>query len=681
MYRFLAPIKSQLSKVTLNTFVQDLLAITVLIGFSWFLISYYTSGDFLNTGYQDWIYHAFRLRTIQADGLQSWDPIWSNGLNIWRSYQYVIYYVLLGIESFLKIGIPRLMMTSIIAVFILTRIAWYVVLRYCSVRPLIAFLGSLSTFYILQQWASIKDFSIFIASLYLPLFTLVWIRSTTRQRSLVLSSAMSGFAWFLHPILGIICSGMWGMMLLFSLTKLPLKTKILNFLVFGLIFAGFAIPYFFYGYGFSHPIFSTIDFLNTSLQRPGFLGLSRFILFCLGMSWIILILKVSTIQKWAKILTLFVTLYLLTIVAAINNFLPPTVLQLQFGRGAFMIGFLICLLFANGLEQLIGQSRNKLWLTIVAVLSAIIMVESITWAADLAAPPTNTLISPVTTFLTTTKPVGSIFFRQPSFPSYFSFDQVKFPNSYNWHLEPHPYSYRYTQLLASDYSFTRVAPSTISLINAYTQVLGVQYLFLPTQSALARDIEKQASPSAYKKVSELEDELLSYSVLESPFKPTQAYILNSASNQAVLNTTQLPTPTLKVSSFKIWDEAIEALHTELLSQNASPLQLEIPSKTELKIKLPTVTENSTLLILQSYDPYWKVTGLSQPADPTPTTTRFLQLPISASDSNRAISLKHSWPAWFWPTQFMAFTTFVLTILLVLFSVAGEFFQGLKGKHE
>ncbi|MBP9820475.1 hypothetical protein KBC79_07120, partial [Candidatus Woesebacteria bacterium] len=74
-----------------RTLVEDLIALLTILAVGWFLIGWYWGFEFLATGYQDWIYHAFRIKSIAEHGVPSWTHTWSNGLNMWRAYQYVFH--------------------------------------------------------------------------------------------------------------------------------------------------------------------------------------------------------------------------------------------------------------------------------------------------------------------------------------------------------------------------------------------------------------------------------------------------------------------------------------------------------------------------------------------------------------------------------------------------------------
>lgn len=644
---------------------QDVVAVLALVLYGFFLIGNLSQGNFLDTGYQDWTYHAMRLEMVTQHGMLSWENFWSNGINLWRSYQYLIYYILLGANKVLQLSIPKLMIWATIFVFIASRVMWYVVLRRVKVRPILAFVAVLASFYMIQQWSSIKDFSIYMVSFFLPFFVWTWVNSTQKKTWMLIVAPLAGFAWFLHPIMGLICSGLWGLSFLFLAKKLRPVEIIVQWGAFLTIAAGFFVPYFAYGYGFTHPVFASVEFLVMALQRPGLLGLSQLLLAMLVFSWIILVAKLSKLKRWYKILTLFSSLYLLAVVLGMRNFLPTFIMQLQFSRGVFLVGYLICFGFGYALEQIVTKRSRKTVLTLLALASAIIMTESVVWSADLSAPVTETLDNPVTQFLSTTQPKGNLYFRNPTVSTYLDFGKVRFVNSYNWHMEPNPYSYRYTQLLNTDFAFSSVSPSKLETLYAYTRVLNVEYLALPINSPLMRSLTDEKNPTPFTSVLTTIHNSVSYSFIRSPYNVAYAYFIPDELLGEVFSTDVLPVPTLHVNSFKKWDESIKKMHTGLNKEGIVPLSVAFPTPETIEVQLPTATTSGKVLVLQSHDPYWKATqaGINLES----SNTHFIVVTPNQAANETTLTLVHHWPEWFWPLQLLSLgTTGVLIIAVSLY---------------
>src|SRR3990170_6732822 len=96
-------------KSTLAHFLQDFFFILLLISISGALLFFYFDALYLDPGYQDWVVQAFRVKVLEEYGLTSWVHTWSNGISIWRSYQFIPHYITLGVAYVFNLEIPRAM--------------------------------------------------------------------------------------------------------------------------------------------------------------------------------------------------------------------------------------------------------------------------------------------------------------------------------------------------------------------------------------------------------------------------------------------------------------------------------------------------------------------------------------------------------------------------------------------
>ena len=112
-------------KVIFLRWAVDIFFVTLLLVAGYTLIGFYVGPEYLSTGYQDWIYHAFRVKSLVASGLRSWDPIWSNGINHWWGYPFFAHYVVVGIMQLLALSIPKSMLFATVVVFLYLRVLMY----------------------------------------------------------------------------------------------------------------------------------------------------------------------------------------------------------------------------------------------------------------------------------------------------------------------------------------------------------------------------------------------------------------------------------------------------------------------------------------------------------------------------------------------------------------------------
>ncbi len=122
----------------LSIFIELFLSMSI-IAIGWFLIGYYTHFEFLQTGYQDWIYQAFRVQSIERYGITSWEHVWTNGLNHWRAYQYIPSELVYVVVKVFHLSITKAMLWVSAISYIFIRIMLYGVMRILGIRRVFAF--------------------------------------------------------------------------------------------------------------------------------------------------------------------------------------------------------------------------------------------------------------------------------------------------------------------------------------------------------------------------------------------------------------------------------------------------------------------------------------------------------------------------------------------------------------
>ncbi len=191
-----------------SSWIFDLLAIFGITAIGWFLIGYYVHYEYLDTGYQDWLYHAFRVRDIMQYGVSSWDHVWASGINHWRAFQYVEHIATALIVEIFGLSITKAMIWLSVIVFIGIRIISYIALRLLGINLWFSFFAIILSYASSQQWVAIKDFSLHIAFIAVPVIVFVWIKAVNDPRWVYLFAALSGASWSLHPVIGYSTTGM-----------------------------------------------------------------------------------------------------------------------------------------------------------------------------------------------------------------------------------------------------------------------------------------------------------------------------------------------------------------------------------------------------------------------------------------------------------------------------------------
>ncbi len=196
---------------SLLSLLADIVLLGVICFVGYFLIGYYLKFEFLSTGYQDWIYQAFRVKSIQLHGITPWDNIWANGINYWRIYQYFPHLVASFVSSILHVSAAKAIMETTAILFIAMRVVLYALLRGFKINKVIVFLSLLLSYNIPQEWIAIKEFTIFFAAIYIPIYSAFYIKRHDSVSTLYILSALTGFVWNVHPVLGMLLTGLFGL--------------------------------------------------------------------------------------------------------------------------------------------------------------------------------------------------------------------------------------------------------------------------------------------------------------------------------------------------------------------------------------------------------------------------------------------------------------------------------------
>jgi hypothetical protein len=547
-----------------------------------------------------------------------------------------------------------------VGVFIAVRVLSYIVLRLLRVSVFPAFFVTLISYDFAQQWITIKDFSIHIASLFVPFLVFVWIKSLSQLPYLYFFAALSGASWLLHPIIGYTFTALFFVSLFIRRNSAHRFYKFSIFSVFVLTFLPFPAQYFFTGYSFSNPIFSSPQFLRETLIS-GDVGLSLIYLLLLGVAWMITFLFTDRVPRWSKLLLLFCTVYMLVIWIGVNGYLPGFLNSLQISRAITLVGLLLPFCFAPLLATPLRMTKSKLVSSVLVAVMAVSLANSVELSSQYAAEPVNSTVNPVASYFKNVRPTGSVYYDDVSEASYFSPGDVRFVTSYNEHREGHPLAQRFKNLMHSDAAYTGVTQRQIELINAYSEVLGVEYIFLPQLSPLVDGLTKDSSRSVYRAVATVTTPKGVYSVLRNTTPIHYAYAVDDTMVKQI-NFSLLAQPNLYANSYKLWDEEVLKMATLVRNNFLTPVSLQFLGTSSLRVSSDKPIQR--LLILQTYDDYWSVAS-HQSSHIVPTSLRMMYISLSPS-SESTITLVNGWPVWHWPLQIFSGALCVVFFILALF---------------
>lgn len=635
---------------------KDLFAMVFIILLGCVLVGYYLQYDYFITGYQDWIYHAFRIKSIDTYGLVSWDHKWANGLNYWRSYQYYPHLLTLFIKNLLSLSVTKAMILTSITVFIYLRLATYLLLRYEKVPARESLLVVALTFLSSHQWA-IKDFSIFIALIILPIFMFFWILSTRESRYYTVAASLSGLSWMLHPVVGLATTSLI-MTDIFLNRSLDLLRKFGIVLLFVVSSASFWFPYIFSGYKFSHPFLQSTEFVRLSSGDQTF-GLGVIFFISLAFAWVTLALFSKKLSYWVKILILHSTLACAYFYLAREGHLPRILNVFQFQRSNVFFSFMLPFLLGPTLSIILKKARNRFTNIIASAIFAILFVLAVDFQGSWSPVPVSKIDHNLPTYFNEKKSElsGSIYYSNESEFSFFSEHDIRLVGSYNEHLLPSPTSSIFKFYMTRIESSSVVTQETIEKLSDYMSVLGVEYLVVGHHSPIA--IESKAGYIPFlEEVDVIKQGNESFSILRNRREIHNAYIIDKSSYET-LDDSMLEKPTLNNNSYNVWDEKIGELSDLINSEKAIPATANYKDTDKIEIILPEYSnvDESVLLITNNYSDGWFTKGLEIKA----TNLNFILIDIDQED---VLLIEHKWPSWHWLVQFISPGVLLFNAILI-----------------
>lgn len=645
-------------------FATEAVIILALVVFGWFLIGYYVDFQFLGTGYQDWIYHAFRVKSLSEFGVASWDHIWGNGVNHWRAYQYWQHLLVLGVVKFTGLTITNAMLWLSALFFVGLRVVMYMIMRRVGMDRLTSFFFTLMSYAFAQQWGALMDFSIYLAFAAVPFFFWLWVATTRNPQLIYILTAVSGILWSLHPVVGFSSSGL----LFFHVLASNIKTNPKKMLFIGIVFllssASFSVPYLFSGYSFSNPFFSTPRFLKETII-PEYFGLSLYHFVFLSLSWLLLVWKAKETPKWAKILLVYCSAYLVFIYVGQLGYYPGFINKFQFSRAVPIIAILLSFCFAGFMHVASFRVRSRLLPTIFTILVAVVMASSIETASVRSGYPSQSISEPVSLYFANRDlPKGSVFVRDVSRSSYVAKQGIRYVSSYNQHLLPHPHPVRFDALMKTDISYTGVTSRQIKMINDYATVLGIEYMFLPNLSPLVNGltVKQESFEPIFEKVDEVNTGNDVFTVLRNREAIAYAFALPQEKAGELLRFNDIPKPTLDATSYVAWDEEVSRIAELVRSKRLTPVSMEFLRSDGFRIdasQASSITKPG-FLVTQSYDRSWFAPNVTI----QDTSLRFMYL--SGDNIGNEIRMKNSWPWWHWPIQSLGFVSLAIVCLTTWF---------------
>ncbi len=650
-----------------TTSLQDIILMGILLVISVYLINFYFAANYLNTNYPDWIVHAFRIKALQHDGFASWTHVWANGISLWKSYQFIPHLLTLGIIELFHLSISRGMVVATIALFVLMRISIYITMRFLHFSPITAFISAILSFDIAQYWGGVGDFSLLFGFSFFPLVAFLWVKYYQGHIQ-YLFPYIVGLVFYIHPILGYSSIALWLTAVIFSHRKL---LSLPVFMQGAIILASSSIFWFPLvfktSYSYTSPVFANKYFLGLVLSAYKYFGLSIFLLFCLAISFVRSFMPMKSEFRWSKPFYIFVVLYFVLIVVGVTVDLPKAIAQLQFTRGAGLVGLAVIYAFAPVIED-ITAIRGSALKALLLFVSSLALIEGI-WFTSQYSPAVGKTFSEPITALMKTYPAKDIAHKrlwssEIGLSSYLPPTTIRLPYSYMGHLDSNQISPRISPLVLYQPYVDEIPQANITRLTDYFKMSGVEYALFNENSPFTKTISTK-DQTLYKDLGSVNDRGGVYHAFEVLWQPRDAVLIDPSLKN---NLTHFPF-TLELTDVNdqiTLDDYVKKFVYLVYNDHNKPLTIAYPKATMLEVGIPSSRTSNLVYLAESFDSNWsayfngKLVGL-KPVGPNFTLA---SLPNNAEQGT--LIMTHRWPLSFYISVFLIFLIpLELTILYIM----------------
>jgi len=618
--------------------VKDLIYLLLLIFFSVYFGNRFFRFEFLNTGYPDWIYHAYRIRSLLEYGFLTWSNDWVGGFPIWQSYQFLPHFITAGVQILTGWSITKSMVVVTGLLFILLRIIVYLTARFGGFSPEAGFISSILSFAIIGYQGPIREFSLLWGVTLFPLILLKAYRLKSGNGSLFIYAILIGSSIYIHPILAVI-SGIILCLRLIVDFKWSYKEMILALIICALISSFYWFPLFLG----DKPVHVDPWILSTQWQRENMprqlFGLS-FSLIVTGIIATGSLIK-RKLDRWTTIIFSSAIVLIIIISLTYMGYVPKIVNLLMPTRWTPFLGLLFSLLAASLIDWLKKFKHFTLLLPIIILL---IIYEGYFISQSLIPLGTNESYN-VESEWVLAHPSDIIYSEKiliESVPdlSFFAFGKVRTTGHYfvqgTYDLLVSPLKW----LFFSEEAGSPLTQRNFELIELYLKATGTTHVMVSSSKRIAQALlpggvfeEKLTFLERYKGLA----------IFCVPWEPVQAFYTSLS------NSKNLTFPDISYAKYEkqqLRDELVARFNEVMYSPDCMIINAEYPSQTEIKVELENVEMGNYLIILAQYDGAWRATINQIPIAVERNGPNYIGIDISEYSGNFTIVLIHKMH-WTW----------------------------------
>lgn len=621
-------------------FLPDLLFITLLSILSYSLVSFYSNANYINTGYNDWLVQAFRIKLLKEYGFTSWTHFWSNGINIWQSYQPIPHFFTLIISNLLHINITYSMILITITIFILVRLLIYLILRASNFSPFVSFACSILSLSIELYYGSMSDYALQFGIPLILVYVFLW-KYYLKGKIRYLFPYLISLSFYIDPVVVFYAGLLWIFGLLFSEKKLISLSVLFEFFVFIIGSSWFFYPIIFKSsYLFSNPYLESLQFLAGETKEP-WLGFSLSLITLFPFIFLNLFIKSKMKINWLKILSVYVLFCLVLLIAGTNIQLPYILSAFQFTRGIPMVAVMLCLTIAPIFSKLTKNSILKLFIILFIVIS---FAESM-WINKFYAPnPEINIYDPVSAYIKLHPQTNNKSFFTPLIDktSYLAPTTIHLPYSYMGHLDSNFISPRLSGLINYYSGDSEANASSINRIDNYLKVAGTQFVIFSITSPFTKAYLDKNLDLGFKNLGQINLPSNIFYIFKAPWIPHNAVLINN-SLKSNLDHFPFSVTFQNNNDYIALDNYVQNFATTIYDPKNKVLDISYPTQESLVVKVPSNRSSNIIYIDESYSNDWKATlnGISEKI--YPVGPNYMEVILDNKTQGGELLLKHSWP--------------------------------------
>lgn len=619
-------------------FWQDSVAIGMFVTIGLLLYrNMFTGGDYLPLPYGDWIAHAYRIRFIKEHGIASWDHNWAGGISLFQSYQ-IVPQVLTAIFSALtnaSVGRSMLVLEGCLLVSI--SVSGYVATRILRLAPVAALLAGTIALGLNNYASPTTSFSALWGLAFAPLLLAAIFRY--RESPLVYPiAAVCGFGVYVHPHLA-----EYGALGLLSATLIQAPT-IRQFARLGLQALCFVLAAAFY---WAPSLYSTRPQFEDQYSASGYFMRLLFhgeLVNFSPLKWLFLVgVPVSTILLWRFVdrplaRYAFVVLALLVLLIALSYFSvgPESFRIAQNVRLLIFLPLVLGLLAAISGDALLSAAARFRYGRLLATMTLagvaiIVALPLIRFADRRTYGPAWFGPDPLNDWLSahSNEVQGRIWLDDLEAPwySYRQFDQFRTSES---HFPVGEWS-----ILRAPMDDGMLSGQGFDVTEQYLKAMAVSHIVLPYFKPLEVNLAEGGSLSGRL----VPVQRLSSSIIyKTPWNPVSAFLTDAAGRPEFKFPNHISN---QPREHEILDPLVERYDALAYSDASSPVNVDYPSPTTMRVRLGSLSAGKFLVISENWDSSWRArTGDGGSISVSRYGPNFIGVDLSKVSGDIVVTLEH-----------------------------------------